>query len=68
MFYNLKKTPKYKDDEIVYFTAVWKLPYKETKEIIPKLARAKYYFYNSDFKSPTPIDKKPSNKPDNKKE
>ena len=41
-----KKKERFKPDEIVYLTAVWKVTFEESKKMIPKLTRAEYYFYN----------------------
>jgi hypothetical protein len=54
----MPKKEKYKPLEIVYFTAVWKLPFHETKDIIPKLGRAQCYYYNQDWANKVIIEKR----------
>ena len=63
----MKKKPKYEPDEMVSVYARMDMPFKDVERFIPRLKAFKYYWINQDYNSPTPIDKKPSNKPDNKK-
>ena len=63
----MKKKPKYEPDEIVNVYTWKSMPFKDVERFIPRLKEFDGYYINQDWHLPTPIDKKPSNKPDNKK-